>query len=75
MTKLFTVLAWIIFILLLGPICFAYDLNHLVPLFTHRPLGVSFTYWPVFIGGFIFGKLAIPIAILTAILVVIGAIA
>lgn len=58
--------------LCLGPICLAYDLNHLVPLLTNKPLNVSPWQLPVFIGGVFLSETAVPVAIVVWILVTIG---
>lgn len=65
-------LALIAFLVCLGPMALAYDLNHLIPLATHKPLNVSWTQWPVFIAGFFLSETAIPLFIIVWLLVTVG---
>lgn len=69
---LFVVIAFIVGAFLLGPYCLAYDLNHLVPLVTNKPLGVSMWNPAVLVGGFFLSETAIPVAIVVWILVTVG---
>ena len=56
----------------IGPMCFAYDLRHLVPLITHAPVDVRWTQWPIFIAGVVLSEVAVPVFFLVWILVLIG---
>lgn len=74
----FGILVWAAFFIglfLLGPHCFAYDLNHLIPLVTHKPLGVSMWHPVIFIAGVFFSETAVPVAVILWVLVTIGLIA
>lgn len=64
--------AFIVFVFCLGPICLAYDLNHLVPLATHQPLNVAWTNWAVLVCGFLGNRLVVPLALVVWLLVTIG---
>ncbi len=61
----------------IGPYCFAYDLNHLIPLLTHKPMNPPISMWsiPIFIGGVFLSETAIPVALIIWILVFLGVIA
>lgn len=61
--------------LLLGPYCFAYDLNHLLPYVVNHPVQVSMWSLPVFIGGILLGEIAVPLAVVLWIAVSLGIIA
>jgi hypothetical protein len=68
----FTIIALVALAVLVGPLCFAYDLNHIVPVFTGKPLNVSPFYWPVFLGGIFLSETAVPVAVIVFILVALG---
>ena len=61
----------VVVFIFLGPICFIYDLNHLVPLITHQRADYGFNIFTL-IGGWVFSEIAIPLAVLVWILVGIG---
>jgi hypothetical protein len=65
-------LALIAFIVCLGPMALAYDLNHLVPLATHQPLAVKWSSLAIFIAGIFLSEVAIPVALFVWVLVTIG---
>lgn len=64
--------AFIAFIVCLGPMSLAYDLNHLVPLVTHQPLAVKWTSIVVFIVGVLLSETAVPLALIVWLLVTLG---
>ncbi len=63
----FAFLGVVIFFMLLGPISFAYDINHIAPFF-HRHTHIHFFKLWCMAGGFFFGEVAIPVAVLLLVL-------
>jgi hypothetical protein len=57
---------------LLGPFCLAYDLQHWIQFFTKQPTFISMWTWYILIGGILLGRFAIPVAIITWVLVMVG---
>ncbi len=59
-------------VIVAGPICLAYDLNHWVPVFTNKPIGLHFYNPFVLIAGWALSEIAIPIFWVTLVLVCLG---
>ncbi len=68
------VLLLLVFTAYVGGFCVAFDINHLLPIVTHRALSVSGTDPIILLGGALLSETVVPIAIVTSILVAGGAI-
>jgi hypothetical protein len=72
----FAVLIGLFFVfLLLGPWCLSYDVHHLLPLITNKPVAIAWYHPAILIIGFLLAKVWIPVALVTWLCVVLGVVA
>jgi hypothetical protein len=64
--------AIVLAVFVLGPICLAFDINHIAPLITTGFKGVNWYNPVVFIGGVLLSETVIPIAIALWVCVAVG---
>jgi hypothetical protein len=63
----------IVLIFCVGPLCLAYDINHLsLALAPEKKIHVEWTQLPIFIVGIFLSEIAVPVALVLWVLVTIG---